>query len=123
MDSKQDYSIHLESKFWYSTLIDIPQIVAFCREKWFNQTLCPVNDCVFRLGIVQGEFHWHKHNAEDEFFFVLEGKLLLDLEDETFELKTHQGYTVPRGRRSPDARPRTHRDANDRGEGCHTVRG
>jgi mannose-6-phosphate isomerase-like protein (cupin superfamily) len=52
---------------------------------------------VVRLGIVEGEFHWHKHDEEDEFFFVLEGKLLLDLQEGTVELTPQQGYTVPKG--------------------------
>ena len=106
MNSEHNYTIHLDSKFGYSNVIDVPQIIASCKEKWFNQTLCSVNDCVVRVGIVQGEFHWHKHDAEDEFFFVLEGKLLLDLKNETCELKQNHGYTVPKGvmhrTRAPD---------------------
>ena len=67
-------------------------------EPWFNQTLTTVNDSVVRLGIIEGDFHWHKHDADDEFFLVLEGRLLIDLEDrETVTLEPHQGYTVPRG--------------------------
>ena len=106
MNTEHNYSIHLDSKFGYATVIDVPKMVASCKEKWFNQTLCSVNDCVVRLGIVQGAFHWHKHDEEDEFFFVLEGKLLLDLEQESHTLMPHQGYTVPKGvmhrTRAPD---------------------
>ena len=85
-----------------SSLIDVPALVRACTEEWHNQTLCPVNDCVVRLGIVKGEFHWHKHDREDEFFFVVQGKLLLDLKgtdgaEETIALHPQQGYTVPRG--------------------------
>ena len=65
--------------------------------EWFNQTLCKVNDSVARLGIIHGEFHWHKHDDEDEFFLVLEGRLLIDLEDKTVELAPHQGFAIPRG--------------------------
>ena len=98
MDTKQKYSINLDSKFGFLKLIDIPKMVAECDEKWFNQTLSPVNGCIVRLGIVQGEFHWHKHDHEDEFFFVLEGTLHLDIEDsESITLDPHCGYTVPRG--------------------------
>ncbi|MFW9991715.1 MAG: cupin domain-containing protein [Candidatus Odinarchaeota archaeon] len=97
MVPRQDYNINLHEKYGYLTLIDLPEIIKFCQEKWFNQTLCRVNDCVVRVGIVEGEFHWHKHDEEDEFFFVIEGKLLLDLEDKTIELLPKQGYTVPRG--------------------------
>ena len=96
MKSDHDYSISLDPIFGYSTLVDIKKVVETSDQKWVNQTLCTVNDCVVRLGIVQGEFHWHKHDDEDEFFFVLEGKLLLDLEDKTIEIKPQQGFTVPR---------------------------
>jgi mannose-6-phosphate isomerase-like protein (cupin superfamily) len=65
--------------------------------KWFNQTLCQVNDSVVRLGVVEGEYHWHKHEADDEFFYVVEGKLLIDLEDRTIELAPRQGFVVPKG--------------------------
>lgn len=91
------YHIHLDTKFGFLKLIDVPSLVAACEEKWHNQTLCRVNDCVVRLGILEGEFHWHKHEAEDEFFFVLQGELLIDLESETIPLSTHQGLTVPKG--------------------------
>ena len=97
MNTKTTYNINLDTKFGYSQLIDIPSLVAACKEKWFNQTLCQVNESVVRLGILHGEFHWHKHDEEDEFFFVLEGKLLIDLEGKTVELGPQQGYTVPKG--------------------------
>jgi len=97
MNSKTTYNINLDTKFGTSQLIDIPGVVAACKEKWFNQTLCQVNDSVVRLGILEGEFHWHKHDKEDEFFLVLEGKLLIDLEGETVELGPQQAYTVPHG--------------------------
>ena len=64
---------------------------------WYNQTLCRITDCVVRMGGLKGEFHWHKHDQEDEFFFILAGKLFIDLEDKTIELGTQQGFTVPMG--------------------------
>jgi mannose-6-phosphate isomerase-like protein (cupin superfamily) len=72
-------------------------MVKECKEKWFNQTLTKVNDSVVRVGIVQGEYHWHKHEKDDEFFFVLEGQLFVDLEERTIELNPGQGVTVPKG--------------------------
>lgn len=95
-DKKQDYSIHLDNKFGALQLIDIPSIVAGVKDQWFNQTLTQVNDCVVRLGVMQGEFHWHHHDNEDEYFFVLSGKFIIDLEDRTVELGPQQGFTVPR---------------------------
>jgi len=65
--------------------------------KWFNQTLCQVNASVVRVGVVEGEYHWHKHDADDEFFYVVEGKLLIDLEGRTIELAPRQGFVVPKG--------------------------
>ncbi|MFC1483997.1 cupin domain-containing protein [Candidatus Neomarinimicrobiota bacterium] len=97
MPERPDYSIHLDPEFGFLRLIDVPGLVADCREQWYNQTLCRVNDCVIRLGVMQGEFHWHTHEAEDEFFFVLQGQFLIDLETETVTLEAHQGYTVPKG--------------------------
>jgi mannose-6-phosphate isomerase-like protein (cupin superfamily) len=97
MATNDGYDIHLDDKYGSLTLIDIPAEIA-AHEPWFNQTLTTVNDAVVRLGIVEGDFHWHKHDDQDEFFLVLEGQLLIDLEDrDTVTLAAHQGYTVPRG--------------------------
>ncbi|MGA7637848.1 MAG: cupin domain-containing protein [Candidatus Acidiferrales bacterium] len=68
-----------------------------CEFKWYNQTLCQVNGSVIRLGVVEGEYHWHKHDDDDEFFYVMEGKFLIDLEDRTVELAPRQGFVVPKG--------------------------
>lgn len=78
-------------------LIDVRQLVAECKFPWYNQTLCKVNESVVRLGVVQGEYHWHKHDAEDEFFYVVSGQFLIDLEDRTVTLDPQQGYVVPKG--------------------------
>ncbi len=97
MSSESKYSIHLEAKFGHLERIDINSLVEACKEPWFNQTLCRVNDSVIRLGVVQGEFHWHKHGEEDEFFYVVHGRFLIDLEDRSVELLPNQGFTVPKG--------------------------
>jgi mannose-6-phosphate isomerase-like protein (cupin superfamily) len=88
------YKINLDIKYGHLEVVDVPQIVAECKEKWFNQTLTKVNDSVVRVAIVEGEFHWHKHDREDEFFFVLEGHLFIDLEERTIELDPGQGVTI-----------------------------
>jgi mannose-6-phosphate isomerase-like protein (cupin superfamily) len=77
--------------------IDIRQVVGTVRDKWFNQTLCQVNESVVRLGVIEGDFHWHKHDHEAEFFYVVDGKLLIDLEGRTVELTSQQGFVVPQG--------------------------
>ena len=92
------YHTHLNIKFNHLEKIDIPQLVKECKDKWFNQTLTQVNDSVVRIGIVEGEYHWHKHDKDDEFFFVLEGQLLIDLEEnKTIELNQGQGVTITKG--------------------------
>ena len=98
MPEKTTYSIHLDSKFDFLELIDVPKLVVEVSDPWFNQTLCHVNDCVVRLGVFQeGEFHWHKHDEEDEFFFTLSGEFIVETESETIRLAPQQGYTVPKG--------------------------
>ena len=92
-----DYSIHEDIKFGPLELADAAKLAEACTDKWWNQSLCKVNDSVIRLGVFEGEFHWHKHDREDEFFFVIEGKLLVDLEGRTVELSPRQGIVVPRG--------------------------
>ena len=78
-------------------LIDVQALANACEFQWYNQTLCQVNGSVVRVGVMQGEYHWHKHDEDDEFFFVLEGKFLIDLEDRTVELNPRQGFVVPKG--------------------------
>jgi mannose-6-phosphate isomerase-like protein (cupin superfamily) len=83
-------------------LIDLNEMATACEYKWFNQTLCKVNNSVVRVGIIEGEYHWHKHDEEDEFFYVVEGKLLIDIEGKTgvegraVELVPGQGFVVPK---------------------------
>ena len=92
------YVNHMNILFAPLQLIDIQSLVAQCTDQWYNQTLCQVNDSVVRLGILHGEYHWHKHDKEDEFFFTLDGKLIIDLEgQESVELYPQQGYVVPKG--------------------------
>jgi len=93
-----DYIIHMEPKYSFSELIDTTKLIENCTDKWFNQTLCRVNDSIIRLGVFnEGEFHWHKHEEEDEFFYVIKGKLFIELEKETIELHLNQGITIQKG--------------------------
>jgi len=97
MENQFNYVTRLDVKFEHLQRMDVNQMVAECPYKWFNQTLTSVNESVVRLGIVEGEYHWHKHDHDDEFFFVLEGQLLIDLEDRTIELNPNQGVTITKG--------------------------
>jgi len=91
------YVTKLDIKYQPLELIDEKSFSDAVTDKWFNQTLCAVNDSVVRVGVVQGEYHWHKHDNDDEFFYVVEGELLVDLEDRILTLKPRQGVVVPKG--------------------------
>jgi len=78
-------------------LIDEKALSDAAPHKWYNQTLCQVNASVVRIGVIEGVYHWHKHDNDDEFFYVVEGKLLIDLEDRAVELTPRQGFVVPKG--------------------------
>lgn len=91
------YVNHMDIRFEHLELVDVPALAAACTDRWYNQTLAIVNDSAIRLGVMQGEYHWHKHDNDDEFFFVLEGRFIIDLENDTVELQQHQGFVVPKG--------------------------
>ena len=97
MKTLEDYNINLDVLFGHQELIDVPSVVDSVKESWANRSLTQVNDSVVRLAMVEGEFHWHKHDNEDEFFFVLSGRLFIDLEDRTIELGPNQGTTISKG--------------------------
>lgn len=78
-------------------IVDEKKLADECQFRWYNQTLCRVNGSVVRLGVFEGEYHWHKHDDDDEFFYVIEGQLLIDLEGRTVTLAPRQGFVVPKG--------------------------
>lgn len=98
-DGKESYPYVTHLNVYYKPLdvVDVPALVAACTDTWYNQTLCQVNSSVVRLGVVEGEYHWHKHDDEDEFFYVVEGRFIIDLEGRTVELSPRQGFVVPKG--------------------------
>jgi mannose-6-phosphate isomerase-like protein (cupin superfamily) len=91
------YETRLNILFQPLELVDTHKLADASTYKWYNQTLCQVNDSVVRLGVIEGEYHWHKHDEDDEFFYVIEGRLLIDLEDRTVELAPRQGMVIPKG--------------------------
>jgi mannose-6-phosphate isomerase-like protein (cupin superfamily) len=101
MNEQTNYNIDLSIKYGHQELIDVPAIVNSTTEKWSNRTLTKVNDSVVRLGIVEGEFHWHKHDRDDEFFYVVSGRLFIDVRENngerTIELGPEQGVTISKG--------------------------
>ena len=90
------YATHLDVKFPGLSIGDVPKLVKACTDRWYNQTLCKVNDSVIRLGVMPGEYHRHKHENDDEFFFVLEGHFIIDLEGRSIDLQPQVGFVVPK---------------------------
>jgi mannose-6-phosphate isomerase-like protein (cupin superfamily) len=105
-DSSYPYATFLDIKFPALAVVDASGLIKACTDQWYNQTLCKVNESVVRLGVMQGEYHWHKHDNDDEFFFVLDGHFIIDLENRSVDLQPRQGFVVPRGvvhrTRAPD---------------------
>jgi mannose-6-phosphate isomerase-like protein (cupin superfamily) len=91
------YETRLNVLFPPLAVIDEKALSDACTYKWYNQTLCAVNDSVVRMAVIEGEYHWHKHDRDDEFFYVVEGRLAIDLEGQTIELAPRQGFVVPKG--------------------------
>ena len=103
--SAYPYATHLNVLFGALETIELDPLVSAVRDQWYNQTLARVNDSVVRLGVMQGEYHWHRHEDDDEFFYVVEGRFLIDLEPaadgttpgRVVELTPRQGFVVPKG--------------------------
>ncbi len=94
----QDYAINYAPMFEALQLMDVQAVIDQVTDPWYNQTLIGVGDVVVRLGVMQGEFHWHKHDDQDEFFFVLDGLFKIELADRpAIELGPRQAFSVPAG--------------------------
>ena len=91
------YATHLNTLYEPLEVVNVQRLVEAVTDRWYNQTLCRVNDSVVRLGVIQGEYHWHKHDELDEFFYVVDGRFLIDLEGRSVELRPRQGFVVPKG--------------------------
>jgi mannose-6-phosphate isomerase-like protein (cupin superfamily) len=97
MSPDYPYATHLDIKYPALEVVDVQKLVDSVTDRWFNQTLCKVNNSVVRLGVMQGEYHWHKHDDLDEFFYVVDGEFLIDLDDRIVALQPRQGFVVPKG--------------------------
>ena len=98
MSETEPYPYETRTNIYYQPLeiVEEKKLADQCEFKWYNQTLCQVNEAVVRLGVFDGEYHWHKHDQDDEFFYVVEGQLLIDLEEKTVALSPRQGFVVPK---------------------------
>jgi len=98
--TEQDYAIHYEPLFTTLQTMDVQALIDRVEEPWYNQTLIQIGEVLVRLGVMQGEFHWHSHAEQDEFFFVLDGLFRIELDDaDAVELGPRQAFSVPAGMR------------------------
>ena len=98
MSDTQSFPYETRLNIFYKPLeiVEEKKLADECEFPWYNQTLCQVNGSVVRLGVFHGEYHWHKHEHDDEFFSVIEGQLLIDLDGRPVSLNPRQGVVVPK---------------------------
>ena len=80
-------------------LTDVCEAIERADHPWYDQTLIEVAGILLRLGVcADGEYHWHKHQEQDEFFYVIDGRLRIELEGrDPVELAPGVAFSVPRG--------------------------
>jgi len=65
---------------------------------WSPVEVARINDQVVRMALLEGEYHWHKHKNEDELFYVIKGKIVIQLKDQpNITLSEGQMAVVPKG--------------------------
>ncbi len=67
------------------------------QEHWQPKIAGEVNDAYIKLVKFKGEFLWHKHDAEDELFLVVKGKMIIKLRDRTLQLAEGEFAIIPKG--------------------------
>lgn len=98
MAHDNDYAIHYAPLYGVLETMDVAGLIERVEDPWYNQTLIQVGDVLVRLGVMQGEFHWHRHDEQDEFFFVLDGLFRIELDGRpSVELGPRQAFSVPAG--------------------------
>ena len=63
---------------------------------WSPKIIGTINDQYVKLAKLKGEFIWHDHADEDEFFYVVRGSLVIEFDDKTVELQQGEFYIVPK---------------------------
>ncbi len=76
---------------------DLTGIIDSIDEAWSPVDVAYVNDQVLRIALFHGSYHWHKHDDEDELFFVYRGGIRIELEEETVQLSEGQLCVIPKG--------------------------
>lgn len=87
--------------------ISLKKIVKELKDPWQPKDILHVHQTALRVAKINGPYNWHVHLNEDEFFLVLKGKIFIDTDKESIELKENEGYLVKRGikHRSRSSKP------------------
>ena len=76
---------------------NLAEKLAMFTDRFSPRPVATYNSNDIMVAKLEGPFHWHKHDDEDEFFYVVDGRFLIDLEGRTVELAPKQGFVVPKG--------------------------
>lgn len=78
-------------------VVSFEEMFARLEGPWQPRVVAAMNETLFKVAWIEGEFVWHQHDDTDEAFLVMEGTLLMDLEDRTVEVGPGEMYVVPAG--------------------------
>lgn len=77
--------------------INLKEKLSMFSDHWSPKIIAEMNDYQIKLVKIEGDFVWHNHEDTDEMFFVIEGKMEIEFENETVELNAGEMYVVPKG--------------------------
>ncbi len=84
-------------------------VAASLAELWSPRVVAELDDNYVKVAKVHGTFGWHAHDEEDELFFILKGRLRLEMESGAVELGVGEAFVVPKGvRHNPVADEECH---------------
>ncbi len=81
----------------HTDAVNVAQKFSMFEDHWHPRLIARVNDTDVKITKLQGEFHWHQHDNEDELFFVIKGRLLMQFRDRDVWLEPGELIVVPRG--------------------------
>ena len=78
--------------------VNLEEVAKSLTDFWSPRVVGQVNDQYVKVAKLKGDLTWHKHDAEDELFLVLDGQLRIEYEDHVVELDKGDVHIVPRGK-------------------------
>jgi mannose-6-phosphate isomerase-like protein (cupin superfamily) len=104
-----------------SKVVSLNSVASSLTEHWSPRVVAELDDSYVKVAKVLGSLAWHSHEHEDELFFILKGKLRIEMESGAVELKEGEAFVVPRGvRHNPVAEEECHMMLVERKSTLHT---